>query len=436
LIAFETVVPTHNAVPAPSRLFASAPARQVDVQCVRRSTDRRRPYADDGAMTIRHQRFSDMPPDASPTDIAAVRPIPYTPECEHPEQDEEQTTFDLQTTMRSISTKTYEDSGHATRSVHAKSHGLLLAELDVADGLPEPYAQGLFARPGTYQAVARLSTTPGDVLDDKVSTPRGFSLKLVGVPGERVEGGEGDTTQDFVLVNGPVFLAPTAKKFAGSAKLLAATTDRVPNLKRAFSAAARGVEAAIEAVGGESATLKGMGGHPETHPLGETYYSQVPILYGRYMAKVSLAPASAGLQPLVGRHVDLDGKPDGLRDAVAEHFAVLGAEWDLRIQLCTDLERMPIEDASVEWPEELSPWVTVARLRAAPQAAWSPALVHQIDDGMQFNPWHALAAHRPLGAIMRVRKAVYAMSRRFRSERNGVTIVEPRSLDGLKGGST
>jgi hypothetical protein len=366
-------------------------------------------------------------------DPAAIQPVPYTPDCERHEENEEQTTFDLQTTMRSISTKTYEDSGHATRSVHAKSHGLLLAELEVLDGLPAPYAQGLFAKAATYQAVARLSTTPGDVLDDKVSTPRGFALKIVGVPGERVDGSEGDTTQDFVLVNGPVFQAPSAQKFAGSAKLLAATTDRVPDLKGAFSAAVRGVEAVVESLGGESVLLKGLGGHPETHPLGETYYSQVPILYGSYMAKVSLAPASAGLQPLVGRHVDLDGKPDGLREAVVEHFAVLGAEWDVRIQLCTDLDRMPIEDPSVEWPEERSPWVTVARLRAAPQPAWNPQLAHRIDDGMQFNPWHALAAHRPLGSIMRVRKAVYAMSRRFRSERNGVTIAEPRDLDGVRG---
>jgi hypothetical protein len=51
---------------------------------------------------------------------------------------------------------------------------------------------------------------------------------------------------------------------------------------------------------------------------------------------------------------------------------------------------------------------------------------------MQFNPWHALAAHRPLGSIMRVRKAVYAMSKRFRAERNGGEIAEPRDVEDLK----
>lgn len=367
-----------------------------------------------------------------PLDPAAIRPVPYAPFLEVPEDEETKTTFDLKDVMHSISVKTFEDSGHANRSVHAKTHGLLVGELTVLDGLPPAYAQGLFAQAGTYPVAMRLSTTPGDILDDNVSTPRGMSVKVVGVTGARVEGSEGDATQDFVLVNGPVFNAPTAKKFLGSAKLLASTTDKVPNLKRAFSAVARTVEKAIEAVGGESATLISMGGHPETNPLGETFYSQVPILFGPYMAKVSIAPVAPSLLALTDAPVDLKDKPDGLREAVVDYFATQGGEWEVRIQLCTDIEKMPIEDASVEWDEEVSPFVTVARLRAAPQQAWSDARAKQIDEGMQFNPWHALAAHRPLGSVMRVRKEVYAMSKRFRAERNGVAITEPRDLDSLK----
>ena len=366
------------------------------------------------------------------TTPADIRPVPYAPACEVPEDEEQVTTFDLKDTMHGISVKTFQDSGHAIRSVHAKTHGLLVGELTVLDGLPAAYAQGLFGQAGRYPVVIRLSTTPGDILSDDVSTPRGLSMKVVGVPGARVEGSEDAVTQDFVLVNGPVFNAPNAKKFLGSAKLLASTTDKVPNLKRAFSAVARVAEKAIEAVGGESVVLKALGGHPETNPLGETYYSQTPMLYGRYMAKFSLAPVSDNLRVLTDAPVDLKGKPDGLREATVEHFSREGGEWELRVQLNTDTEKMPIEDASVEWPQSESPYVTVAHLRAGPQAAWSDALAHQIDEGMQFNPWHALAAHRPLGSVNRVRKAVYAMSKRFRAERNGVDIAEPRDLDALK----
>ncbi|RSZ60109.1 catalase family protein [Massilia atriviolacea] len=360
-------------------------------------------------------------------------PLRYDPAFEIEEDGEAETTAGMLESLKHISATTYEHSGHATRSVHAKSHGLLLGELSVAQDLPPAYAQGLFAAPGRWPVVMRLSTTPGDVLDDKVSTPRGMALKVIGVPGARVEGSEGDSTQDFVLVNGPVFLAPSARRFLGSLKPLAATTDKAPKLKRAFSAVLQGAEKVIEAVGGESATIKSLGGHPETHPLGETYFSQAPILYGEYMAKVSLAPLSPELIALSGQSVDLSGTPDGLRAVVQAHFAGHGAEWALRVQLCTNLETMPIEDASVAWPEEESPWVTVAHLRALPQAAWSEALSKAVDDGMQFNPWHALAAHRPIGSIMRVRKAAYAMSKRFRAARNGVSVGEPRDAAVLTG---
>jgi len=122
---------------------------------------------------------------------------------------------------------------------------------------------------------------------------------------------------------------------------LFAQADTYPVVMRLFPAVARGAEKTLEAVGGESLTLKALGGHPQTHPLGETYYSQVPILYGDYMAKVQVAPVAPGLTALTGSPVDLDDRPDGLRDAVVAHFATQGGEWELRAQLCTDLERMP-----------------------------------------------------------------------------------------------
>lgn len=51
---------------------------------------------------------------------------------------------------------TSEHYGHAVRSVHAKSHGILEAELTVLPDLPPELAQGMFAVPGVYQAVLRI----------------------------------------------------------------------------------------------------------------------------------------------------------------------------------------------------------------------------------------------------------------------------------------
>jgi hypothetical protein len=337
--------------------------------------------------------------------------------------DEDVTTAGLIETLGSISRTTFEHSGHATRSVHAKSHGVLRGELVVLEGLPPVLAQGMFAKPGRYDVVMRLSTIPGDILDDSVSTPRGLAVKVIGVQGPRLPGSEGDSTQDFVMVNGPAFGAPTPEKFLGLLKLVAATTDRAPGLKKVLSTVARATEAVIEAFGGKSGAVIALGGQKETHILGETFYSQTPFLYGHYIAKFSFAPRG-GLELLTGKALDMTDT-NALRDAVRQHFAAMGGEWELRVQLCTDLTSMPIEDASVAWPEDKSAYVPVARLRAPPQDSWSDATVAEIDEGMAFSPWHGLAAHRPLGAVNRTRRATYASSAKFRASHSGCPMHEP-----------
>lgn len=151
----------------------------------------------------------------------------------------------------------------------------------------------------------RFSTNPGDILDDKVSTPRGLAIKLVGVEGPRLPGSAEATTQDFVMQNAKAFTAKDPKAFLKTLKLLAKTTDKAPSMKRALSAVLRGIESVIESAGGESGTLRSLGGHPMTHILGETFYTVVPFLYGPYYAKLSVVPVSAELTALTDKTVDL-----------------------------------------------------------------------------------------------------------------------------------
>ena len=368
---------------------------------------------------------------ASPYLAPPLNPLRFDPSLEQLEENEAETQQELIETLLKISHKTHADSGQALRSVHAKSHGILRGELEVLPGLPESLAQGLFADIASYPVIIRFSTTPGDVLDDKVSTPRGMAIKLVGVKGDRLPGSEGDVTQDFVLVNGPAFNAPSASKFLSSLKLLAATTDRAEGAKKVASTLLRGAETVIEAFGTKSPTITSMGGHPLTHVLGETFFSQAPLRFGDYVAKIQVVPISDNLQALTDQTVDLDDKPNGLREAVVDFFRTQHAEWEVRVQLCTNTDDMPIEDASVEWPEADSAYVPVARITAAPQNAWSDARVAALDEGLAFSPWHGIVAHQPLGSIMRVRRAAYAESARFRAQHSGVVMKEPRSIDDL-----
>ena len=358
-------------------------------------------------------------------------PIRYSPGLETPEPGEAETQAGLIEQILRISEITYKDSGHALRGVHAKSHGIVMGELTVADGLPSVLAQGLFATPGRHAAILRFSTTPGDVLDDNVSTPRGLAIKLFGVEGPRLPGSEGATTQDFVLVNGKAFATPNAKAFLANLKLLAPTTDKAEGLKLALSAVLRGVEGLVEKAGGESGLLKSLGGHPETHVLGESFFSMAAMRYGDYVAKVGVRPVSPDLVALTGARVDLRDKPDGLREAVKAFFAFQGGEWEFVAQLCTDPDAMPIENAHKPWPEDQSPYLPVARLVVHPQDAWDLTRQPRIDDALSFSPWHGLAAHQPLGSIMRVRKAVYEASAGFRLTHNGCPLAEPASPEGV-----
>ena len=358
--------------------------------------------------------------------MASLRePIAYRPEFEQPEPDEQQHITELTDVFTRMAGTVAEHEGHAHRAVHAKGQGLLRARLLVLDELPAELAQGLFARAGEYDALVRLSSPPAEQLPDTVSTPRAIAVKVMGVDGPRAEGAEELHTQDFLMVNGPVFNSPGVAGFLRSAKLLAATTERMPRTKQVISAALRGTEALVEAVGGESGKLKALGGEPQKHPLGETFFSQVPYLYGPYMAKFSLTPVSPALKDLTGQ--SLASSEDTQREAVSDFFAQLQApvEWALRVQLCRDLEQMPIEDASVEWPEDASPFHTVAHLIVPPQDAWDEVASPAAEDALAFAPWHALAAHRPLGSVNRARRIVMAASRRFRAGFNRCPIHEP-----------
>ena len=143
---------------------------------------------------------------------------------------------------------------------------------------------------------------------------------------------------------------------------------------------------------------------------------------------MAVVPVSAGLTALTEKPLKINGVPNALRESMIAFFATNGGEWELRAQLRSDAHEMPIEDAAKAWPEDKSNYVTVARIVARPQTAWSEARSEAVDDHMMFRPWHGLAAHRPLGGVMRVRKAAYEAGRRFRAEHNGKSIAEPTTV--------
>ncbi|WP_394647813.1 catalase family protein [uncultured Sphingomonas sp.] len=351
-------------------------------------------------------------------------PVRYAPDIEQVQPDEAETIARLNEQFDIVLDTTAEDYGHAVRAVHAKAHAILEGTLTIDADLPPELAQGLFATPGEHKVILRISTNPGDILDDAISLPRGLAIKVFDVDGERLPNAEG-RSQDFIMVNGTTFQAKSADKFLGNLKLLARTTDKAEGAKKALSTVLRGVNSALTAVGIESATIRTLGGAPNVDPIGETYYSATPFRYGDHVAKFSLAPVAPALKERTGAIIDTSGDRDAIRRVVRDEMRSIAGEWEFRVQLARDLTRQPVEDATVEWDEEEAPFVRVGTIRAAAQDSWDEARVADVNERMRFSIWTGLAAHQPLGNINRARRDTYRHSADYRQRVNRCPIHEP-----------
>jgi len=358
-------------------------------------------------------------------------PIPYSDAVETRPEGEDETIDGIIASMSHESEKVAAREGHTVRASHAKASAVLKGTLRVMEGLPPELAQGLFAAPGSYDVAVRLAQGPGENLPDRVSTHRGMAIKVFGVDGPKLPGHENGTTQDFVLATGPVFPNADAAAFLGAIKgLEKGAGGTMPDaVKAAVSATAGALNKVVKAVTGGDSPLLDFFGHAPRHPLVDCYYSQAALRYGDHVAKIVAVPVSPGQEALGRDPLDTSDNPDTFRDAAVSYFRGQDAEFEIRVQLCTNLETMPVEDASVQWSEDESPYRPVARLVLPRQEAMSEARHAFFNDRMSFRPSHSLAAHRPLGSLMRARLRTYQALAAFRQGRNGDRAVEPTGLE-------
>ena len=351
--------------------------------------------------------------------------VRYTPDVETPQKDEAEISRDVVQQMRRTQAEAADRHRHAHRDAHAKSHAILKGRMRVHADLPPELAQGIFAEPAEYEVVARLSSAPGDIHSDEIPAPYGFAIKVIGVKGARLLPDFGGHNQDFLMVNFPVLAFGTVAKYKEMLGILEKNAHAPEVFQRLVAAAARGVSDVVEAVGGTpGATLQGLA-RDKANMLGETFFTQAALRYGDYIAKISLAPTGE-VTELTGK--DIDDGYSAMKDAISAWFAKDGARYELRAQLCTDLEKMPVEDAAVLWDAKQSPFRAVATLIFDAQDPYAPPRRVYGDDHLAFNPWDGVEAHRPLGSIMRVRKPAYESSSEQRHHLNDVPRHEPSSL--------
>lgn len=346
--------------------------------------------------------------------MPAATPIPYSDDVETELTDEAAVIEETIATMRHTMAQTFEVTRHATSGTHAKSHGIVTGRLTVDPDLPAELAQGMFADPATYEVVVRYASEPGAVDPDTATRARGLALKVLDVPGEELR--PGWTSQDFLFNTWPAIPQGDAATYlevlkirdrhhGSHAKVVAATALKHP-----------------------SPTETWFDRTPNINPVAHTYYSQGAFRYGDHVAKFAVVPTLPAQLALTDEQVGSNDPPGVLRDWLRDYYATNAAGYELRVQLCTDLATMPVEDASKPWDEQVSPYRRVATIELPPQETFSPARRVFAEDVMSWRPWYGLAAFRPLGSINRVRARAYTELGAWRHEQNARTEVDPRTL--------
>ena len=296
------------------------------------------------------------------------------------------------TFLREASARRY-PTGVIRRFNQARHSGCVEAEFTVLDTLPPEHRVGLFARPRTFPAFIRFANAAS--VSDREKDLRGMSIKVRSVDGDNLTPGE--TAQDFVLNSHPVMTAPGTREFLA--------------LLRAVEAG--GLTRAFYFLSHPKATRVALAArqNPPSH-LDISYWSTTPYLYGEGRAVKYIARPHATRKHDPPRRLT----DTYLRDALISHLAHSDATFDFMIQFQTDSKTMPIEDASVEWKEQDSPYIPVARIRI-PQQKLDSAERETACEQVAFNPWHAIAAHRPLGNFNRARRDIYNAMAGFRESR-------------------
>jgi len=297
--------------------------------------------------------------------------------------------------------------GEAQRAGNTKTYGVVRGDLEVLEGLPANLRHGVFAQPRTFRAWVRFGgpgpLAPADLDDNGIMS---FGLKLMGVPGRKLIDDE-RFTQDFTGISSPTFTTPDVRANVQLQRRLGEGWPLLYFLDPRDSHV-------LDLV------MQGLYSRTQHSPLEAAYYSCVPYLLGEGQAmRYALRPRSERTTPIPRFPPD-----DYLREAMAATLRERDVTFDFLVQLQTDPDRMPLENASVRWPEHLSPHVRVAELRLPAQAFDSPEQL-AFADNLSFNPWHALPEHRPLGNQNRARKAIYLALSRVRREMNASTHVEP-----------
>lgn len=348
--------------------------------------------------------------------------------------------------------------GRILRGVHAKSHGCVHAEFTILKDMDPQYQVGLFAHPGKrHKAWIRFSNASVLREDDlkandegeRQNGSRGMAIKVIDVDGEMLSQDDGRNNQDFLMINTPMFAFANVRDYLRLERIL----DRdplgadpkayfIPAVLKSLGPPEAGEEvektgkrqfltdivskdpllnslSAIDLMGtiASAKVAAEISAKTVRDPLKVQYFGAAPFLFGPGQIMKFSAVPTVIVEQKPFEHITTDNpSANYLRDSLGETMSGKGViEYDFMIQTrCAKDDGLNVEDATTTWSDEAAGYIPVAKISIrAPQ---TPDDVAELDhcEKLAFNPWHSLAAHKPLGGINRLRRQVYFGSARHR----------------------
>ncbi len=336
---------------------------------------------------------------------APQAPTPQaTPQAPTPETPQQKLTDAIVTASLAAQRQT----GPDMRQIHAKSHGLVWAELIVEPDLPNELQAGVFANVKTYPAWVRFSNggapeKGGHLKADREPDVRGIAIKVMQVPGEKFLEDETET-QDFAFSNFSTFFAANLQDYADL-----------------FRARGGGLSPErMKELGPSLQRFQQIAGQKVGNPLLIQYWSMAPFRCGNVVVKMSVRPQAPETPPS-----SLPSSDHYLREAMVQSLSQQDMRFDFLVQQFVDDTQTPLENLLHEWQTTDAPSIKVATLRI-PQQQFDTEERKHLDAGMFFTPWHTIAAHEPIGEVNLARKKLYSEVAKQRRDNLAKHLREPQ----------
>ncbi len=330
---------------------------------------------------------------------------------------EDQAIAEIVERARTLLAATYPASTQAPalRGAHPKASGCVRAVFVVDPDLPASLRVGTFAQPGQkFMAWIRFSNsafTPGP---DKSPNGRGMALKLIDGDPDHGDIVRKNPPHDLLFINYPAYFLADANDFLAFVRAGGLQGDQEHALRYFLP----GLDPFAWRLR-EMAIVYRNATREISSPLTTDYWSMTPYQFGPGRAvKYAARPCAAGLAPAPQKD-DPDYLHIALKSALKEAPACMELFAQLRVG------DMPLDDASREWSQELSPLRRLGRIDMSSQDISAPGLDAACEN-LSFNPENAPAELAPLGGINRVRTKLYQASAAYRLGHNGATATDPQ----------